>query len=136
MQIANMIPKVEDQNLKKQIREINETVTKIIETLQKKPYNAKKMNSFFEYYLPVTLNILKKYDEIENQKLGSEDSKKFMGKTQNMIEKINLAFKNQLNALYQSEIVDTDAEMKVLDNLLKADGYSAEDDFEIKKEYK
>ena len=94
------------------------------------------MNSFFEYYLPVTLNILKKYDEIENQRLGSEDSKKFMVKTQNMIEKINTAFKNQLNGLYQSEIVDTDAEMRVLDNLLKADGYSAENDFEIKEEDK
>lgn len=136
IQIANMIPKVEDQNLKNRIREINETITKIIDTLQNKPYMGKKMNSFFEYYLPTTLNILKKYDEIENQKLGSEDSKKFMAKTQNMIEKINSAFKNQLNSLYQSEIVDTDAEMKVLDNLLKADGYSAEDDFEIKKEDK
>ncbi len=134
--ISNMISKIEDQNLKNQIKEINGTVTKIIETIQSKPEKARKMNSFFEYYLPVTLKILNKYDEIENQRLGSNDSKEFMEQTQNMIEKINSAFKNQLNSLYQSEIVDTDAEMKVFDAMLKADGYSADTDFEIKKEEK
>lgn len=135
-QIANMISKVEDQNLKNQIKEINVTVAKIIETIQSKPEKAKKMNSFFEYYLPVTLKILTKYDEIENQRLVSYDSKKFMTQTQNMVEKINSAFKNQLNSLYQTEIVDTDAEMKVFEAMLKADGYSVDTDFDIKKEDK
>ncbi len=41
---------------------------KIIETVEKKPDSYKKMNNFFGYYLPVTINILTKYDEIENQK--------------------------------------------------------------------
>ena len=87
------------------------------------------MNNFFEYYLPVTLNILTRYDEIENQKLSSEESKKFMSQTKNMMEKINTAFKNQLSNLYQSDIVDTDAEMKVFDSMLKADGYDTSNDF-------
>ena len=51
------------------------------------------MNNFFGYYLPVTINILTKYDEIENQKLNTEDSKKFMESTQKMVKKINEAFK-------------------------------------------
>ncbi len=131
-QISNMIPKIEDNSLKEQIREINRTVNKIIETIEKKPEKSKKMNSFFSYYLPVTLKILNKYDEIENQRLSSNDSREFMEKTQNMVEKINKAFKNELNSLYQAEIVDTDAEMKVLDTMFKADGYSIDDDFERK----
>ena len=90
------------------------------------------MNNFFEYYLPVTLNILTRYDEIENQKLSSEESKKFMSQTKNMMEKINNAFKNQLSNLYQSDIVDTDAEMKVFEGMLKADGYDTSTDFKNK----
>ena len=46
-----------------------------------------------------------------------------------MMEKINTAFKNQLSNLYQSDIVDTDAEMKVFDSMLKADGYDTSNDF-------
>lgn len=90
------------------------------------------MNNFFNYYLPVTLNILKKYDEIENQRLTTEDGKNFMRQTENKIEKINNAFKNQLANLYQSDIVDTDAEMKVFETMLKADGYDTSNDFKKK----
>lgn len=122
-----MIAKIEDTNMKQNIKEINESITKIINTIEKKPEKYSKMNTFFEYYLPRTLIILTKYDEIENQELTTEDSKKFMKQTQNMIEKINQAFKNQLSNLYQADIVDTGAEMKVFDSMLKADGYDEND---------
>lgn len=134
MQIFNMISKIEKESLQEQIKEIYETVKKIINTVEKNPEKYEKINNFFDYYLPVTLSILKRYDEIENQNLNSSESKKFMTQTQNMIEKINIAFKNQLSNLYQSDIVDTDAEMKVFETMLKADGYDTETDFRLKKE--
>lgn len=134
-QILEMESKLESTDLKKNIKEINQTVNKIIATIEKKPEKYKKMGNFFEYYLPVTLKILEKYDDIENQRLSSIDSKKFMKQTENMIEKINSAFKNQLSNLYQADIVDTDAEMKVFNSMLKADGYDTENDFiKIEKE--
>ena len=129
-----MIAKIEDDSLKKQIAKINDTANKIINTIEKKPEKYKQIDNFFDYYLPVTLNILKRYDEIENQKLTSAESKKFMVQTRSMVEKINIAFENQLSNLYQSDIVDTDAEMKVFETMLKADGYDVTSDFKIKKE--
>ena len=48
------------------------------------------------------------------------------------MQKINLAFKNQLSNLYQSDIIDTDAEMKVFESMLKSEGYY--NNFNIKKE--
>lgn len=131
-QIEKMIPKIESVELVKDIKEINDSVTKIIETVEKKPEKYKAMNNFFNYYLPVTINILNKYDEIENQRLTTEESKKFMESTQNMIKKINDAFKKQLSNLYQSDMIDTDAEMKVFDSMLKADGFDQNKDFNIK----
>ena len=129
--IYKMKSKIEDEEIVKDIDEIHDTVKKIIDTIEKKPEKYKKSNNFFNYYLPVTINILNKYDEIENQRLTSDESKKFMESTRSMIQKINKAFKKQLSNLYQSDILDTDAEMKVFDSMLKADGYSADDnDFE------
>ena len=128
-QILNMENKIEDATLRKNIKEVSQTIDQIIETIEKNPKKYNKMNNFFEYYLPVTLNILTRYDEIENQRLTSEESKKFMDQTESMIEKINTAFKNQLSNLYESDIVDTDAEMKVFENMLKSDGYDTSKDF-------
>ena len=128
-QIKNIISKIDDQKMSANIKEITETTTKIIATVESNPKKIKNMNNFFNYYLPVTLNILKKYDEIENQGLSTEEGKKFMLQTQEMIQKINNAFKNQLSNLYKSDMVDTDAEMKVFDTMLKADGYDDNNDF-------
>ena len=128
-QILDMETKVDSPELRKNIREIGETVNKRIKTIETKPEKFKKMSNFFDYYLPVTLNILRKYDEIENQRLSSEDGKKFMMQTESMVEKINNAFKNQLSNLYQTDMVDTDAEMKVFETMLKADGYDTTSDF-------
>ena len=129
--IEKMIPKIESIELVNNIKQINDSVSKIIATVEKKPEKYKVMSNFFNYYLPVTLNILTRYDEIENQRLTSEDSKKFMKSAEEMIKNINEAFKKQLSNLYQSDIVDTDAEMKVFDKMLKADGYDGEDDFKL-----
>ena len=128
-QILEMKSRVDSINLQNNIKEIHDTTNKIISTVEKNPEKRKNMHNFFEYYLPVTLNILQKYDEIENQSLSSNESKKFMAQTEDMLQKINNAFKNQLSNLYQSDIVDTDAEMKVFDSMLKADGYDTSNDF-------
>lgn len=131
-QIEKIIPQIEDMELVSNIKEIHETVAKIISTVEKKPEKYKKMNNFFDYYLPVTINILNRYDEIENQDLTTDESKKFMESTKEMIKKINNAFKKQLSNLYQSDMIDTDAEMKVFESMLQADGFNQDNDFNLK----
>lgn len=128
-QILDMMPRIENEEMKSNIKGISETANKIIITVEKNPKKVKNMNNFFNYYLPVTLNILKRYDEIENQRLSTEEGKKFMLQTQDMVQKINNAFKTQLSNLYKSDMVDTDAEMKVFETMLKADGYDDSSDF-------
>lgn len=130
--IYSMINKVENKDLQKDIAELHETASKIIDTISKKPEKFSKATTFFDYYLPVTLKILIKYDDIENQELENEEILKFMKNTENMISKIEKAFKVQLANLYQSDIIDTDAEIKVFDQMLNAEGFNGIDDFDIK----
>ena len=46
-----------------------------------------------------------------------------MEKARETVRTISKAFENQLANLYQSDIIDTGAEMKVFKTMLKADGY-------------
>lgn len=127
--ILGMINRVEDKNLKDNIREIYQSGHKIINAVIKDNKKIRYVENFFTYYLPETYKLLKKYDEIENQKLGGS-SEAFLSKTRDMVSKINEAFKVQLGHLYQEDMIDTNAEMKVFDSMIKADGYG-ESDFKL-----
>lgn len=120
--ILEMIPKIDDDNIKKYLKEINDTVDKIIKTIEKNPEKEKKLKNFFDYYLPVTVKLVDRFDEIENQKISSKDSKKFYENTSKTIEEINSVFKKFLNSLYESDMLDTNVEIKVLNSMLKSDG--------------
>ena len=128
-QIFDISKQLEDRELIANVQDICNTSNKIIDTLSKNPGKLSQVNNFINYYLPVTIKILQRYDEIENQKLNSEESQKFMKSVRDMIAKIKEAF--QLNNMYQAEIIDTDAELKVFEEMLKSDGFLG--DINIKK---
>jgi len=120
-EILNLIPKVESEYTKTNLKDINNSVDKIISVVEKNPKKEKKLNNFFDYYIPVLINIVKKYDEIENQRLVSTEGKDFMKKADKIIEETNKAFQILLSSLYQNDIMEGDAEMKVYEMMLKAD---------------
>lgn len=136
IKMQNISKQLESPQLVQNVKSIVSTTNKIIETVEKKPEKIKKVRNFLNYYLPVTTKILERYDEIENQRLNTKDSKKFMSSVEEMIAKIKAAFEEQLSNIYQTEMVDTDAELKVFESMLKSDGFLDEIDFNIEKKDK
>ena len=130
--IREISTKLESKELIKNTIEICNTSDKIIDTAIEKPEKIKKIRNFLNYYLPVTERILERYDEIENQKLSTKEPKKFMSSVEEMIVKIKSAFEQQLSNIYQTEMIDTDAELKVFETMLKSDGFIENIDFNTK----
>lgn len=133
LQINNISKQLEDKVLVENVKQICDTSNKIIDTLSKNPNKLGQARNFLNYYLPVTIKILTRYDEIENQKLNTPESQKFMKSVQDMTEKIKNAFNEQLNNMYQTEMIDTDAEIKVFETMLKSDGFLDEININTKK---
>lgn len=129
--IYDMRKKIDDTDIVKCICEICDNANKIISTVEKDNKKIRNINNFFEYYLPVTLSIIKRYDEIENQDLSSKEMKEFTKNTKEMLKTANDAFTKILDSLYQNDIINIDADMKVFNSMLKADGF---DDEEIIRE--
>ena len=121
-EIFNLISKVNKQETKNNLKTIHSTVNEILEVVERNPSKAKKIDNFFDYYLPVLIKIVNRYDEIEDKNLTSKESKDFITKADKMISETNKAFDTILSSLYQKDLVDADAEMKVYDLMLKADG--------------
>ena len=129
--LKDLSNKLESEELIKNTKEICNTSEKIIDTAIDKPEKIKKIRNFLTYYLPVTTRILERYDEIENQKLKTKETQKFMISVEEMIAKIKVAFEQQLSNIYQTEMIDTDAELKVFETMLKTDGFIENIDFNI-----
>lgn len=134
--LRDISTKLENNNLMKNTKDICNTSDKIINTVIDKPKKIKNIRNFLNYYLPVTYTILQRYDEIENQKLSTKETKKFMNSVEEMIEKIKIAFEQQLSNIYQTEMIDTDAELKVFETMLKSDGFIDNIDFNINQNSK
>ena len=121
--LKDMISKIDDEKIQEDLKDITTSSTKIINRIEEHELKNKTATKFMDYYLPVCVKIVGRYDEIENQSLTSKDSKEFMQNTSKLLKATNKAFKKILNSLYQSDIVDADAEMKVFNTMLTADGF-------------
>lgn len=124
--LKQMKDKIQNTDIRGKIININKTTDKVIKVLHKKPDKISSASKFLNYYLPVTIKILERYDEIEEQKLNSSSSRDFENKVNQMISNIEIAFDNQLNNLYNEEFIDTNAEIKVFEAMLKSDGLLGE----------
>ena len=124
-QIINLIPKIDSMEIRECLNHIHDTVDKIIKEIEKNPKKEKNIKNFFEYYLPVLVKITDRYDEIENQRLVSSEGKSFMKKADLMIKNTKDAFDTILASLYQKDIMDADAEMKIYDMMMDADGITS-----------
>ena len=121
--LKDMVPKIDDEEVKNDLEEITKSADKIITRIETNNLKNKTATKFMDYYLPVCVKIVGRYDEIEDQSLTSRDSKEFMKNTAKLLKATNKAFKKILNSLYQSELIDADAEMKVFNGMLTADGF-------------
>ena len=121
--LKEMTPKIDDETVSEDLEEITKSADKIINRIEANELKNKTATKFMDYYLPVCVKIVSRYDEIEDQSLTSRDSKEFMKNTGKLLKATNKAFKKILNSLYQSDIVDADAEMKVFNTMLTADGF-------------
>ena len=121
--LKDMVPKIDDEKIQDDLKDIATTSTKIINRIEENTLKNKTTTQFMDYYLPVCVKIVSRYDEIETQSLTSKDSKEFMQNTGKILKATDKAFKKILNSLYQSDIIDADAEMKVLNSMLVADGF-------------
>lgn len=134
--MSSMVDKIENQVLVNDVKDICKVIDKILVKLKENNSKVKEVNNFTNYYLPVTLKILIKYDEVENLNLKTDNSKEFLGTVEEKIKLIKDAFNKQLESLYEDDFSDIEAELTVLEGMLKTDGYTDIEDFNIKRKRK
>lgn len=101
-----------------------------IEKLSKEIFKYIKNNStqisqirrLLNYYLPTTLKLLESYAEMETLSYKGKNIISSMNNIEKMIQEVLKAFENQLDALYSQKNLYVDADIKVLNSILKQEG--------------
>ena len=94
----------------------------IVEVVEKNPAKAKEARRFANYYLPDAVNVLNQYATLARQGVRGENAAEIKAKVDQNAASIATAFENQLDSLYASESMNLDADVEVLQNMMKGQG--------------
>lgn len=124
--LQNKARQIENQELSNKISNISFEIEKIADALESKPEKFTKNRKVFSYYIPQTVSLIEKYDEIEDQGLNSKNITEYKKNVENIINVLENAYKNILDRIYESDVLDSSADIKVLNDLLKMEGIENE----------
>ncbi|MCC8023478.1 MAG: 5-bromo-4-chloroindolyl phosphate hydrolysis family protein [Clostridiales bacterium] len=108
------------------IRRMEEYTDKIFRYVAKYPEKRPQVDKFMKYYLPTAVNLLRRYQELEEHRVDSVRISGQMQSISDTISKLADTFGKQLESLLMDDEMDINAEMKVLEDMLEADGLTGD----------
>ena len=74
------------------------------------------------YYLPTTLKLLKSYSLMEKQSYQGETIQQSRKKIEDVLATLVHAFEQQQDKLFQSDALDVETDISVLETMMASDG--------------
>lgn len=119
----------------RQIRALSEEICaisdKIIRAVRNDPKDIPRTRQFFNYYLPATGEILRKYRLLEESGVSESDTAENMA---SCLEIIKAAAEKQHANLFDDDKLDLTVEIEVLKQMCRRDGLLTDDDFKIESD--
>ncbi len=114
--------KIMKHDVRVNILEICTTATDIFDDFVKDPKDIKEARRFILYYLDTTERIVTKYFQLGGAPYLSEEARKTLKNVEQTLDMIKDTFRKQLKKLTENDVLDLDAEVKVLQNTIKQEG--------------
>jgi 5-bromo-4-chloroindolyl phosphate hydrolysis protein len=121
---------IEDEVLSERIVHLQEVTERIVNYIIDHPKKKKQVAKFFNYYLPTTIKLLNAYERMDDVGISGMNIDNTKGAVEEMMGTALAAFDKQLDALYADEALDVTTDIKVMENMLKAEGLT--DDLVLK----
>lgn len=114
--------KLKGDEMRNTLDEVTAGLKKIINILKENPNNFKKIRRFLNTTLTSCDNILFQSSQLFSIENPSEKNKQALENAKEGLVLLSTAMKNQINKLYDSNVLDLDVEIEVLKNILGAKG--------------
>lgn len=124
-EIRQINGEINNPKLSQQIDQIGMITGKIVDFQEKNKNKDRELHSFFSYYLPTTLKILRSYAQLEKQNIEGDNISKSKAQIETMMDKVVEGFEKQLDQLFQKDTMDIATDISVLEQMFEKDGLSA-----------
>lgn len=121
--IYRVVDKAEDREISQQATKLYERGIQILDYLKEHPEKMAKSGRFLNYYLDTASKICDKYMDFAATKVKNEDINEVLESTKRAMILLEKAFDNEFLKLMEDDIVDIEADIKVLENSMKWDNY-------------
>ena len=120
---------IKDEKISRQIDRLEEISGKIFDCVKEHPEKLKQIRQFLNYYLPTTIKLMEQYVTLQNQSVKTENITEGMQKIEDLLDKVIVAFQRQLDALFESDVVDITADIRVMEQMMASEGLTEKKDF-------
>lgn len=127
--IRRLNDEIPDERISAQIDLIERLTAQIFDCVRKKPKKLSQIRQFLNYYLPTTIKLMEQYVTLQNQSLKTENITEGMQKIEDLLDKVIVAFQRQLDALFESDVVDITADIRVMEQMMASEGLTEKKDF-------
>lgn len=121
--------RIADAVLSEKIDHLETVAGKIFREVEEHPEKQQQAATFLNYYLPTTLKLLDSYAKFEEAGIEGENLSRAQERIEETMDALIKGFDKQLDDLYHNEAMDIDSDIRVMENMLRRDTASVEDDF-------
>lgn len=121
--------RIADAVLSEKIDHLETVAGKIFREVEEHPEKQHQAATFLNYYLPTTLKLLDSYAKFEEAGIEGENLSRAQERIEETMDALIKGFDKQLDDLYRNEAMDIDSDIRVMENMLRRDTASVEDDF-------
>lgn len=121
-EIRHLNDEIENGLVSYRIDRIGELTASIFRVVREKPERADEVRKFMNYYLPTTFKLLKTYSLMEKQSYQGENIIASRKKIEDILNTLIHAFEQQQDRLFQSEALDVETDISVLETMMASDG--------------
>jgi len=111
-------------------------VQRIFERAESHPEIIPDLKKLMDYYLPMTVKLLKAYADMDSQPVQGETILASKREIESTLDTLNLAFEKLLDSVFADTALDVSSDISVLQTLLAQEGLTDDGLSEIKKQRK
>lgn len=108
--------------ISQKISRMEDIVEKIFDRAEKDPGIVPDLKKLMNYYLPMTVKLLKAYAEMDSQPVQGETILASKQEIEDTLDTLNLAFEKLLDDLFADTALDVSSDISVLNTLLAQEG--------------
>lgn len=113
---------IKDKDVSLKLDRMEKIVAAIFHEVDINPNQAKKLNTFMNYYLPTTEKLLESYIDINEKQVKGDGLQQVQKDIVRALDSINDAYENLLEKFYEEQELDISSDISVMETIMKQKG--------------